>query len=126
MHNTSSADVEMPDFAISHLPLRQPNVRSAGMNQGVGVLAKEAVVGRFTRQRDRIGFSFGAISPAIKNDQNERFRTRQYKLLAFQSRGAGLPQGSPILRVVGIYAATTKSPWCRPPWVRKSPGAAYR
>ena len=76
MHNASSTDVQVPHFAISHLPLRQPNVWSAGMNQGVGVLAKQAVVGRFTRQRDRVGFGFGAISPAIKNDQNKRFRTR--------------------------------------------------
>src|SRR5579864_308144 len=82
VHNASRADVKMPDLAISHLPFGQSDESAAGMKQGVGVLAKQAVVRRFTRQRDGIGFGFGAISPAIENDQNERFRTRHKQLLA--------------------------------------------
>ena len=82
VHNAPGADVQMPDFAVAHLPLGQSNKRSAGMNQRVGILAQQPVVGRLARQRDGVGFGFGAISPAIENDQNERFRTRHKQLLA--------------------------------------------
>jgi hypothetical protein len=56
------------------------------MNQRVGVFAKQAVVGRFTRQGDGIGFSFGSISPAIEDDEDEWFRTgHKFQLLAVSS-----------------------------------------
>ena len=75
VHDAAGADVEMPDLAVAHLPLGQSDKRPAGMNQRVGILPQQAVIGGLARERNGVGFGFGAVSPAVKNDQNERFRT---------------------------------------------------
>src|ERR1700722_526486 len=46
------------------------------MDQGVGILTEQAVVGGFPCQRDGIGFGFGAVSPAVEDDENKRFWAR--------------------------------------------------
>src|SRR5215467_11921979 len=74
VHDATGADVEVPDFAVAHLPLGQPNVGTAGLNEGIGILAQQAVVGRLACQRDGIGFGLGPITPAVEDDEDERFR----------------------------------------------------
>src|ERR1039457_4086278 len=76
MHNAPGPNVQMPDLAVAHLPLRQSHKRPAGVNERVGILAQQPVVSRFARERDGIGFGFGTITPAVENDKNEWFRTR--------------------------------------------------
>ena len=76
VHDAPSANIQMANFAVAHLPFRQPDKRPAGMNQRVRILAQQPVISRLARQRDGIGLGFGAISPAVENDENERFRTR--------------------------------------------------
>ncbi len=76
VNDAAGADVEMPDFAVAHLPLGQADERPAGVDQRVGIFAQQAVVGRLARQRDGVGLGFGAVSPAIEDDENERFGTR--------------------------------------------------
>src|ERR1700730_16319235 len=71
MDDAAGANVEMSDLAIAHLPFGQANERSAGVNQCVGIFAQQAVVGGLARQRDRIGFGFGAVTPAVEDDQDE-------------------------------------------------------
>ena len=78
MHDASGANVEVPDLAVAHLSLRQPYERSAGMNQRVGIFAQQPVVSRLARKRDGVGFGFGSVTPAVENDENERFRTRHF------------------------------------------------
>ena len=76
VHDAPRADVEMADFAVAHLPFGQSDKRSAGVNQRVGIFAQQPVVGWLARQGDGVGFGFGAVSPAVENDENERFGTR--------------------------------------------------
>src|SRR5215469_7867364 len=71
------ADVEVPDFAVAHLAFRQANKRAAGLNQGVGIFAQQAVVSRLAGEGDGVSFGFGAITPAVEDDEDEWFGTGQ-------------------------------------------------
>src|ERR1700730_10348695 len=82
VHDASGADIEMADLAIAHLIVRQPDVWAAGMNERIGRLAEQMVVGGLAGESNCIGFGFGAVTPAIEDDQNKRFRTRHKWLLA--------------------------------------------
>ncbi len=75
MNDAPRANVEMADFAVAHLPIGQANVFAAGLNQGVGIIAQQAVIIRLAGQRNGIGLGFGAVSPAIEDDKNEWFGT---------------------------------------------------
>ncbi len=75
MHDSSRADVQVPDFAVAHLAVRQADVRATGLNQRVGILAQQAVVSGLAGKRDCVGFGFGAISPAVEDDEDERFES---------------------------------------------------
>ena len=75
VHDAPRADVEMPDLAVAHLPLRQSDKRPAGMNERVGILPQQAVIGGLAGESDGVGFGFGSVSPAVENGKNERFRT---------------------------------------------------
>jgi hypothetical protein len=55
------------------------------VNESVGIFAQQAVVGRLSGERDGVGLGFGAITPAIEDDENEWFRTGQIQLLALSS-----------------------------------------
>ena len=83
VHDAPGANVEMTHLAVAHLPFRQAHKRTAGMNQCVGILAQKAVIGWLARQRDGVRFGFGAVSPAIEDDQYQRLWTRQDSLLRF-------------------------------------------
>src|SRR5690348_9874374 len=76
VHDAPCADVEVPDFAISHLPFRQTYEGAAGMDQRVRIFTQQTVIGWLAGQRDCVGVGFGSITPAVKDDKNERFRTR--------------------------------------------------
>ena len=70
VHNSTRADIQMSDFAVAHLTIRQPDIRAAGLNQRVGILAQQAVVNRLAGERDGVGFGFGSVSPAVEDDEN--------------------------------------------------------
>ena len=75
VHDSPGANVEMSDFTVAHLPVRQADVVAAGLNQRVGIFPQQAVIDWFAGHSDGIGFGFGTISPAVKDDQDERFWT---------------------------------------------------
>src|SRR5258708_6897865 len=75
VNDAAGADVEMPDFAVAHLSFRKADERSAGMNERVGIFAQQPVVSGLARQRDCVGFGLGAVSPAVEDDEDERFGT---------------------------------------------------
>src|SRR5258708_7328934 len=75
MHDTPGANIQMADFAVPHLPLGQPDKGPAGMNQSVGILAQQPVIRRLAREGDGVGLGFGPVSPAVEDDENERFGT---------------------------------------------------
>src|SRR5271166_4427751 len=75
----------MANFAVAHLAFGQSDERAAGMDQRVRILAQQPVVSRLARQRDRVGFGFSAISPAVEDDEDQRFGARHriaFRLLA--------------------------------------------
>ena len=56
------------------------------MNESIGILAQQPVIGGLAGERDGVGFGFGAVSPAVEDDENEWFGTQdQLLLLAFGS-----------------------------------------
>jgi hypothetical protein len=65
----------MANLTVAHLPFGQANKWPAGMNQRVGILAQQAVISGLARQRDRIRFSLGTVTPAIEDDEYEWFGT---------------------------------------------------
>src|SRR5260370_31603562 len=78
VHDAASANVEMPDLAVAHLPFWQADERSAGMDERVGIFAQQAVIGGLARERDGIGFGLSAVSPAVEDDEDEWFRTSHW------------------------------------------------
>ena len=78
VNDATGADVEMSDFAVAHLAFGQADKRAAGVNQRVGIFAQQAVINRLARKGDGIGFGFGAVTPAVEDDENEWFRTRHF------------------------------------------------
>src|SRR5437667_9431344 len=77
MDDSPGADVQMSNFTVAHLIVRQADVLPAGMNQRVGVLAQQAVVCGLAGEGDGISFGFGAVSPAIEDDEDEGFGVGQ-------------------------------------------------
>src|SRR5678816_4149180 len=75
VHDTSGADVEMADFAVAHLSVGQADVVAAGLNQGVGIFAQQAIVVGLAGQSDGVGFALGAVAPTVENDQHKWFGT---------------------------------------------------
>lgn len=67
--DTSSANVQVSDFAVAHQSLRQPNREGGGLELGVaGIVALEGVhVGGFG-SRDGITFPALSDTPAINDD----------------------------------------------------------
>src|SRR5260370_34675080 len=76
VYNAPGADIEMADLAVPHLSLGEPNERAAGVDQRIGILAQQPGVGGLAGESNSVGFGFGSASPAIENDHNEWFRSR--------------------------------------------------
>ena len=79
-HHAARADVQMPDFAVAHLPIRQPDKVIRSMQQCVGKLAQQPVVIRFSRLGNCVCVTFRAISPPVQNGQHQRFSHRRSHL----------------------------------------------
>src|SRR5579884_451408 len=76
--DAARANVQVSDFAVAHLTFGQSDERAASLNQRVRIFAQQAVVRRLTSEGDGIGVRFGAVTPAVEDDQNEWFGTRQF------------------------------------------------
>src|SRR5581483_6671440 len=73
MDDAARADVQVAYLAVSHLAVWQSHVLAAGVDQRIGILTQQAVVGWLVRQCNGIGFGLRAVAPAIKDDKYERF-----------------------------------------------------
>ena len=69
MYDSSCANIQVPNFTVTHLPVGQPDVFPAGVNQGVGVFGQQAVVRRLASESNGVRLGLGAVTPAIKNDK---------------------------------------------------------
>ena len=75
MDDAAGADVQVADFAVAHLAVGQADEVPAGLNQRVGILAQQAVVGGLAGQGDGVGLGLGAVAPAVEDDEDEWFGT---------------------------------------------------
>ena len=71
-HDASSAQVQVANFAVADLMLRQSNRQTRSGKQRSRVSRRQRIPNRGLRQRDGIAFLFRAVAPPIKNDQNYR------------------------------------------------------
>src|SRR5579863_4248469 len=69
--DSPSADVQMPDFAVSHLPGGQTDIAPAGVDERVRKFLEQTVIVGLARQRDCICVGRRSIAPAIENDKNQ-------------------------------------------------------
>jgi hypothetical protein len=68
-------------LAVAHLPLRQTNKASAGVDKRVGIFGKHAVIVGFARKGNGVGFGGRRITPAIKDDENKRTVHKRQRIL---------------------------------------------
>ena len=80
VNDAPGADVQVPDFAVAHLPVRQSDEAPAGVNQRVRILGEQLVIVRLARQRNGVGIRRRSITPAIEDDQNERFGLQHFRI----------------------------------------------
>ncbi len=85
VNDPAGADVEVSDFAVTHLSVGQADELAAGVDEGIGIFAQQAVVGGLVGQSDGVGLGLGAVSPAVEDDEDQGFGTGQIQLLAFSS-----------------------------------------
>jgi hypothetical protein len=81
VNDPAGANIEMANFAVAHLSFRQTYIWTTRVNQRVGIFPQQTVVRWLSSQGNRVRLGFGTISPAVENDKNQRFRTRQNALL---------------------------------------------
>ena len=71
LHDAACADVEVADFAVAHLAIREADKVIRGLDQRVGVLAQQLVVSGLARQGDGVVGGFGAVTPPVEDGQNQ-------------------------------------------------------
>ena len=81
VNHAPGADVQVPDFTVAHLPLRQADKTSAGVDESVGIFGEQPVIVGFARQRNGVGLGGRRITPAIENDENKRTVHKRQRIL---------------------------------------------
>src|SRR5689334_11468309 len=76
VHDSAGINIEVANFAVAHLSIRQSHKLSAGMDQSIWIFAEQSIVGWLAGESNRIGFGLGAVAPSIKDDEYERFGTQ--------------------------------------------------
>src|SRR5438477_9801995 len=76
--DAAGAQIEMADFGVAHLALRQTYVGAAGAELAAGIIAIELIVKRRVREQSgiavffRLRFAAGIDAPAVANDEQHR------------------------------------------------------
>ena len=63
----------MANFAVAHLAVGEADEVVAGLDEGVGVLAEEAIVGGLAGEGDGVAEGFGTVAPAVENGEDDRW-----------------------------------------------------
>jgi len=83
LNNAAGADIQVADFAVTHLAIGQADRFARGMNQSVRVVAQEAVEHRGVRRAHRVALDGEGVPPSVENGQDHRL-LRHYRLNAFR------------------------------------------
>lgn len=74
IHHAAGAQVHVADFGVAHLPVRQTDIHAGPGDQAVRHGLVQAIKDRHLRCVDRIAVVAVAVTEAVKDDQNQRFR----------------------------------------------------
>ncbi len=72
----AGANIEVPDFAVAHLAVRQSDEVAGGVDQRVRILTQKFVIGGLARGGDGVALHGRGEAPAIENRQDQRLRSR--------------------------------------------------
>ena len=72
-NDATSANIRMPDFRVSHLPARQPDVGAKGCQCCIGAFRHKPVHCRRFGEKWRIAFHLRAQTPAVQNTKYNWF-----------------------------------------------------
>ena len=72
--DSACADVLVPDFGVSHGAVGEPYIEAAGVDEGVGILVREAIsngcLGE-VNSVERVVFGVWILSPSVTDDDEE-------------------------------------------------------
>ncbi len=71
-HDAPRADIEVADFRVPHLPVRQTDIPARGAQEGVRAALPQSVEGRSPAEPDSVVRLFLAPTPAIQHDEHHR------------------------------------------------------
>jgi hypothetical protein len=69
--HAAGPEVQVADFAVSHLPLRQSNSQSRRLEQGARRAGPQSIPGRRVGECDRVSLPRFAISPSVEHDEHD-------------------------------------------------------
>ena len=74
LRDASGAEVQVPHFAVAHLPVGEPDVAAARGDEGVRVAGVHRVDGRLLRLGDGVVGVLGALAVAVEDHEEEGTR----------------------------------------------------
>ncbi len=74
IHHATGTEVHVADFGVAHLPVRQTDIHARTRDQAVGHAGAQAVQDWLLGRIDGVGFVAFAVTEAIQNHQDQRFR----------------------------------------------------
>jgi len=74
IHHSSGAEVHVADFRVAHLAVRQADFHPGTGDQAVGHGLVQTVEHRHFRGVDSVAFVAVAVTEAVQDNQNQRFR----------------------------------------------------
>ena len=75
-HDAASADVEVPNLGIPHLPFRKADVPAGGVQEGMRTVCPEPIEHGGSRLSHRIVSRRPAEAPAVQHHQHDRATLR--------------------------------------------------
>src|SRR6516225_9248714 len=73
--DAARADIHVADFAVAHLAFGEADEWAGGLDQRVGKLAQQLVIGGLARKGDRVALRLRAVAPSIEHSQYAWFRS---------------------------------------------------
>ena len=71
--DAARAQAHVSHFGVAHLSARQAHCRFRGVNQCIGIGCPQLIPGRGVGAGDGVVFPVGPVTPAIHDQQNQRF-----------------------------------------------------
>src|ERR1700678_2018388 len=129
VHHAARADVQVAHLAIAHLSIGQAHEMIRSMQQAVGILRQQPVVGWLTGQGHRIGELLRPVTPAIQNRQYHGLFQRHVYSPAFTAsrpRNSAPCPSSSSMRSSWLYLAIRSVREAEPVLIWPTPVATAR